>query len=94
MRVTKETTQVVRVTEDVLCDRCGKSLKGHIGNINGLHLQGSGAYDSTHFPDMHSFEADVCEACTVEWFKTFQHNPLDVFNEGDTPSTTDEDSLS
>ena len=78
MKITrKETREVtVVVVEDVMCDRCGKSMKGHIGNINGLHLQGSGSYDSTHFPDMYSFEADVCEACVIEWFKTFQRDPI------------------
>lgn len=79
MRITREVSKVVKVTEDVLCDRCGKSLKGHVGNINGLRLQGSGSYDSTHFPDMHTFDADVCEACVVEWFKTFKRDPIQDF---------------
>lgn len=78
MKVLQEKTKVVPVTVDVLCDRCGESLKGHIGNINGLHLIGGGSYDSTHFPDMYSFQADVCEPCAADWFKTFKRNPLDL----------------
>jgi hypothetical protein len=78
MKITHtETVHVERVT-DVLCDRCGKSMLGSLSNVNGVSISGSGAYDSTHFPDGIVFTADVCEGCAAEWFKTFKHNPLDT----------------
>ena len=76
MEITHTETREVQVVEDILCDRCGLSLKGHIGNINGVTIHGSGSYDSTHFPDMHSFRSDVCEPCCAEWFESFKRNPL------------------
>ena len=76
MRVTHTETREVEVVDDILCDRCGESHKGHIGNLNGVHIHGEGAYDSTYFPDMFSFKTDVCEKCTAEWFSTFKRNPL------------------
>lgn len=76
MEITHTETREVQVVDDILCDRCGLSIKGHIGNFNGVTFHGAGAYDSTHFPDMHSFRADVCEKCCAEWFKTFKRNPL------------------
>lgn len=81
MKVTSTEVREVEVIKDVTCDRCGSSLRSDIGNINGASISGSGAYDSTHFPDMHSFIADVCEACCAEWFKTFKRNPLDTYEE-------------
>jgi hypothetical protein len=81
MEITRVEIREALVVEDVRCDRCDASLKGHIGNINGVVVQGSGAYDSTHFPDMHSFRADVCEKCCSEWFESFKRNPLDLKDE-------------
>ena len=59
MEVTRTETREVQVVEDVICDRCGNSLKSDIGNINGAVISGGGGYDSTHFPDMHSFKSDA-----------------------------------
>ncbi len=78
MEVTRTETREVQVVEDVICDRCGNSLKSDIGNINGAVIAGGGGYDSTHFPDMHAFKSDVCEPCCAEWFKTFKRNPLSM----------------
>lgn len=76
MKVLQKKTIEIESIEDILCDRCEKSMKGTHGNINGVNVGGSGAYDSTHFPDGLSFDLDVCEECAAEWFKTFKHNPL------------------
>ena len=81
MRHTRTETREVEVVEDVTCDRCGKSMRSEIGNINGITLSGCGAYDSTHFPDMSSVKADVCEECSSEWFKTFKVNPVKFWDE-------------
>lgn len=78
MEVTRVETREVQVVTDILCDRCGQSLKGHLGNLNGVKVSGGGAYDSTHFPDMHSFSVDVCEKCCAEWF---EKNPLNLGSE-------------
>ena len=76
MRILHTETREVQVIDDILCDKCGLSVKGHIGNLNGATIHGSGSYDSTHFSDMCSFKADVCEKCCAEWFETFKRNPL------------------
>lgn len=76
MKVFATEPRPVEVVRDVTCDRCGKSLRGAHGNTNGVVISGSGAYDSTHFPDGHSFDLDVCEKCCAEWFETFKRNPL------------------
>lgn len=79
MKVTHEEQRLVEVVDDVLCDRCGESCKGHIGNVLGLHFAVEGAYDSTHFPDAILGDApcvDVCEKCASEWLSTFVRDPL------------------
>lgn len=97
MEITRTETREVQVVEDILCDRCGNSLKGHIGNLNGVVIRGSGSYDSTHFPDRldgGSFVVDVCEKCCAEWFETFKRNPLKDEDEtegtGDAPTEVDQ----
>lgn len=95
MQITRTETREVQVVEDILCDRCGLSLKGHIGNLNGVVIRGSGSYDSTHFPDRPdggSFVVDVCEKCCAEWFETFKRNPLkDDETEGTEDAPTEVD---
>lgn len=76
MKHTHKETQEVEVVDDVVCDRCGDTLKCSAGNYNGINITGSGAYDSPHFPDMCIVHADVCEECASEWFKTFKTNPI------------------
>lgn len=84
MRVTKTEQRAVEVVDDVTCDRCGESCRGHIGNINGINAVVCGAYDSTHFhDDGQNVMIDVCEKCSAEWFATFKHNPLNRPQEND-----------
>ena len=81
MRVTKTEQRAVEVLDDVTCDRCGESLCAHsreTRNVNGVTVRGSGAWDSTHFPDMVQIDVDVCERCAAEWFASFKRNPLTV----------------
>lgn len=80
MIVSHKEQRAVEVVDDVLCDRCGKSCKGNVGNVNGLHFDVAGAYDSTHFPDCilgYVPHVDVCERCASEWFASFVRNPLE-----------------
>lgn len=80
MIVTREEQRTVEVIDDVLCDRCGESCKGHVGNVLGLHFDVVGCYDSTHFPDAILGDVprvDVCEKCAAQWFATFVRNPLE-----------------
>lgn len=79
MRHTQTETREVEVVTDVTCDRCGNSMKGEIGNINGITVRGSGAFDSTHFPDMCKINADVCEFCAAQWFESFKNNPINPY---------------
>lgn len=76
MRVYKTVTVETQQCQDVTCDCCGESMISEIGNINGVSVRGSGAYDSTHFMDGDEIDADVCEKCTMAWFKGFKHNPV------------------
>lgn len=79
MKHTSTETREVQVVTDVTCDCCGKSMRGFAGNINGVTIRGSGAYDSVEFPDMCEINADVCESCAMEWFKGFKINPINPY---------------
>ncbi len=79
MKVTHEEQRLVEVVDDVPCDRCGESRKGHAGNVLGLHIVVAGGYDSTHFPDAIIGDVpfvDVCEKCASERISTFVRDPL------------------
>jgi hypothetical protein len=79
MRVTKKIQQTVEVTDDILCNRCGKSLKtkldpeGEIYNFDGL-TEGciTGSYTSSHLADMETYCFSLCEQCLVDIFKAFK----------------------
>lgn len=73
--VTKEVTRTVveSVTEDVLCNKCGKSCKTPIGNYEGLiEARVEGGYDSPVIGDCVSWTFSVCEHCLAEFVATFK----------------------
>jgi len=91
MKVTKTETKEVEVLVDAICNKCGESCKGSIGNLNGLiEAQVSGAYDSSHLGDGNVYEFSMCEKCLSELFKTFKHDPYKsnyIFPEEDMEGT-------
>lgn len=73
MRIIKQEQQEITVTTDILCNKCGKSCKGNIGNFNGLiETVIAGAYDSTHLDDLTRYAFSMCEKCLSELFLEFK----------------------
>ena len=77
MRRTKEQTVVEEVIDDIICNKCGESLKtpdgyGFEGLIGAVVV---GGYGSRHLGDMNEYRFDVCERCLVSWFDTFNIQP-------------------
>jgi hypothetical protein len=79
MRVTKKIQQTVEVTDDILCNRCGRSLKtkldpdGEIYNFDGLaECTVSGGYTSPCLSDMTNYTFSLCEPCLVDIFNSFK----------------------
>ena len=72
-----------KTKEEVFCNKCGMSCRGHIGNFNGLieqriHFNGLikekvvGGYDSTHIDDDDVYLFSLCERCLMELISTFK----------------------
>lgn len=71
MRLTRTITKEVEETCDILCNKCGKSLKCEF-NINGLvEAEVRGAYDSPRLLDGAKYEFSLCEKCLFELFDKF-----------------------
>lgn len=74
MKITKIEQQEVEVLVDAICNKCGESCKGSIGNLNGLiEVKISGAYDSSHLGDGEVYQFSLCESCCHQLFATFKH---------------------
>ena len=97
MKVTKTETKEVEVIVDAICNKCGASCKGSIGNLNGLiEARIDGAYDSSHLGDGNVYEFSLCEKCCSELFATFKYPALQhnfLFPEDDMEVTFTIDSL-
>lgn len=78
MRHRSQRKEIVEFIDDVTCDKCEASLKGDIGNVNGLVTSVYGGFDSTALNDGVRYDFDVCEKCLVEWFKTFKRQPRET----------------
>lgn len=82
MRKRNKKLKEVKYIEDVLCNKCGDSLKVLWDKNNkeefefyGLMTTVSGGYNSTHLQDAVTYNFDLCEKCLVEYFKTFKIQP-------------------
>jgi len=76
MLKTKKENQEVEITEDILCNMCGRScLKGQIQQLKeeyGLtHCVVNGGFFSSVLQDMTAYKFDLCEECLVDIFKKF-----------------------
>lgn len=77
MKITKIETKETEVIIDAICNKCGSSCKGSIGNLNGLiEAEIYGAYDSSHLGDGNIYQFSLCEKCCFELFATFKHTAL------------------
>lgn len=58
--------------EDIICNKCGRSLKGEY-NYSGINeLQIVGGYDSPVFGDGDKYIFSLCEYCLKELFDSFE----------------------
>ena len=78
MKVYKKTTKQVEIVDDIICNKCGESLKVFLGNT-GVHdfygmaeVTVSGGYESEHIEDLTEYSFALCEKCLVELFKSFK----------------------
>ena len=72
MIIEKTVTKEVTIVDDILCNKCGESLKFEM-NYNGLvGAYVVGGYDSPVLADMATYRFDLCEACLQELFDSFK----------------------
>ena len=70
-----ETTEVKSI-EDILCNKCGKSLKhiaGKFACYEGTKLCGGFGYGSDK--DGFDIEFDICDKCYDDFVGSFKHSP-------------------
>jgi hypothetical protein len=73
---TKKITEEREVVDDVICNKCGASLLGTCGNINGTgELTVLGGYDSPFFGDRIEYRFALCERCLLVIFNDCQIPP-------------------
>lgn len=75
-KTTFQTTQI-EVTEDIICNKCGSSLKDDCDmNYEGLiEVSFMGGYASK-IGDSLECRFSLCESCLIELFKTFKIEPF------------------
>ena len=75
MKITKKEFQEVEVTADIICNKCGESCRGSIGNFNGLiEAIVDGTYDSTDLEDGGEYQFSLCEKCLKPILDSFKHS--------------------
>jgi len=77
LRKLKEVTQSIEYTEDIVCNKCGNSLRreeaGDPPIFCGLtECYVEGEYYSPVLPDGVSYKFDLCEKCVMELINSFQ----------------------
>jgi hypothetical protein len=80
MRITKDIESTLTVTDDYICNRCGRSCKATSGNIFVVKATGCGGFDSEVFADMHRYSFDFCETCVVDMSRGWKHPPDVVYS--------------
>lgn len=93
MKATRTVLKPTQEIEDVFCNKCGMSCRGHIGNLNGLiEATVSGGYDSTHLDDGDVYTFSLCEGCLkalIDSFKLYAKQGNYLFPEEDNPPDFD-----
>lgn len=78
MKKTAKKTIEVEYTEDLICNKCGESLKHIIttdGDFNFCGLEEitvNGCYGSDPLEDLVSYTFSLCEKCLDDLFKSFK----------------------
>ena len=66
------------VVEDVICNKCGQSLKSDM-NFTGLtEATVRGLYDSPKLTDETAYTFSLCEECLLDLFSTFKIPPAET----------------
>lgn len=76
MRITskKTITKEITFTEDILCNKCGKTCKmphAQLQHYGLIEAEVTGGFDSTALEDLHTYTFSICEVCLKELFDTF-----------------------
>lgn len=75
MKKTKWIEKKVEITEDIICNKCGKSCIPKTNLINEayglIEASVSGGYDSIFLRDEQSYTFSLCEECLKEMFDNF-----------------------
>lgn len=72
MKKTKKIKEFVEVTEDIICNWCGKTtFNGH--SFNHIHLHVSWGFDSRK--DLEDHDSDLCERCYDKLINKFKIKP-------------------
>lgn len=79
MRKVKKVQREIEETDDIICNKCGSSLKVFIDrdkklfNFVGLcEVEVSGSYASKHIEDGTKYRFSMCEKCCRELMDTFK----------------------
>lgn len=78
MKILKKEMKETLIVNDVICNKCGCSLKQRqIYNnentfLGAIDLVVCGNYGSTHLEDLHEYQFSLCETCLDKLFKSFK----------------------
>lgn len=67
-KVQKEDIEI----EDIICNKCGKSMNTECGFIGLEDAKVRGHYSSTNLKDYHTYSFSLCEECLEQLFNTFK----------------------
>lgn len=83
MRIIKEVQTTTIETVDILCNKCGKSLKQEYNYCGLIEESLCGNYESPYLNDLDYYSFALCEACLLDLFQSFkipvliaEYNPL------------------
>ena len=73
MKKYKTVTTKMEVVEDIICNKCGESLRVDEYNFCGLEdAKVIGCYGSKHIGDLVEYEFHLCEKCVMELIESFK----------------------
>ena len=84
MKKTKWVTKQFEEVENIICNKCGVTLRvsDNPETFNGLNGYAYGVYGSKYLTDQVDYKFDLCEKCLVELFETFKI-PVEKENENE-----------
>lgn len=75
MMKTKEESIKTEVVEDIICNKCGKSLKADMNFPGLVEVSVRGLFDSPRLADETVYTFSMCEDCLMDLFDTFKIPP-------------------